>query len=390
MGCSSSKEVNEAEAGTAAGSKADPGAASGGSGRKASEPLSPAKVEVTLDANQSTRVKELFTTWDIDASGKLELAAFIGAVTKVGPHQTKVLAQLQDMDVDHDGFVTEAEWLLWFTATAGTLNAGEFNLIMEEMQTSAEEMVTLVRCTRLAAESAAEIEAPAAPPPLTGDRLEKVQALFKAWDYEGKGSIDRLKVGASSVSFGPHKSHVLKQLDDMDTDGDNLITLVEMTDFFQAISAELNDAAFAAVVGEMLELASEAATIAACLAMAVAPQVQGAEEEPEAKASLSDARAEQLKALFDLFTKNKDGSIDVALLDQVSIQEGPNATKVLTNLKDMDADKDGKLTFDEMKAFFAAIGASLNEDEFKLIVGEMFDTVEASQLATHLAALAGS
>ena len=278
MGCSSSKEVNEAEAGTAAGSKADPGAASGGSGRKASEPLSPAKVEVNLDANQSTRVKELFTTWDIDASGKLELAAFIGAVTKVGPHQTKVLAQLQDMDVDHDGFVTEAvtnptscpppqsaachlhhshtptacthtpraaahapvrprltqEWLLWFTATAGTLNAGEFNLIMEEMQTSAEEMVTLVRCTRLAAESAAEIEAPAAPPPLAGDRLEKVQALFSAWDYEGKGSIDRLKVGASSVSFGPHKSHVLKQLDDMDTDGDNLITLVEMTDFFQA------------------------------------------------------------------------------------------------------------------------------------------------------------
>jgi len=129
---------------------------------------------------------------------------------------------------------------------------------MEEMQTSAEEMVTLVRCTRLAAESAAEIEAPAAPPPLAGDRLEKVQALFKAWDYEGKGSIDRLKVGASSVSFGPHKSHVLKQLDDMDTDGDNLITLVEMTDFFQAISSELNDAAFVAVVGEMLELASEA------------------------------------------------------------------------------------------------------------------------------------
>ena len=158
----------------------------------------------------------------------------------------------------------------------------------------------------------------------------------------------------------------------------------------QAISSELNDAAFIAVVGEMLELASEAATIAACLAMAVAPAVQGMEEEPEAKATLSDGRAEQLKALFDLFTKNKDGSIDVALLDQVSIKEGPNETKVLSNLKDMDADKDGKLTFDEMKAFFAAIGASLNEDEFKLIVGEMFDTVEASQLATHLAALAGS
>ena len=126
------------------------------------------------------------------------------------------------------------EWILWFTATAGTLNADEFNVIMEEMQSSAEEMVTLVRCTRLAAEGAAEVEVPAASPPLTGERLQKVQALFKAWDYEGKGSIDRLKVGASSVSFGPHKSQVLKQLDEMDTDGDNLVTLTEMTDFFQA------------------------------------------------------------------------------------------------------------------------------------------------------------
>ena len=110
MGCASSKDVNEAAAGTAADdgkAQAATGAAADGSSRKPSEPLSPAKVEVTLDANQSTRVKELFTTWDIDASGKLELAAFIGAVIKVGPHQTKVLAQLQDMDADKDGFVTK-------------------------------------------------------------------------------------------------------------------------------------------------------------------------------------------------------------------------------------------------------------------------------------------
>ena len=117
---------------------------------------------------------------------------------------------------------------------------------------------------------------------------------------------------------------------------------------------------------------------------------QSAEEEPQAKASLSEERAEQLKALFDLFPKNKNGSIDVKLLDQVSIKEGPNETKVLSNLKDMDADKDGELTFEEMKAYFAAVGASLNDDEFKLIVSEMFNTVEASQLATQLAALADS
>ena len=74
------------------------------------------------------------------------------------------------------------------------------------------------------------------------------------------------------------------------------------------------------------------------------------------------------------------------LLDQGAIKEGPNETKVLSNLKDMDADMDGMLTFEEMKAYFAAVGASLNDDEFKLIVGEMFNTVEASQLAAQLAA----
>ena len=89
----------------------------------------------------------------------------------------------------------------------------------------------------------------------------------------------------------------------------------------------------------MLEVAGEAATIAACVAMAAAPATQSAEEEPQAKASLSEERAEQLKALFDLFPKNKNGSIDVQLLDQVAIKEGPNETKVLSNLKDMDADK---------------------------------------------------
>jgi len=394
MGCSGSKDAYEPAAATAGNQKAEAGETSKDSGKQAPEgdAVSDSTVVITLDAGKSAQVGSLFSTWDLDATGKLELAVFSGVVMKVGPHQTKVLARLTDMDIDHDGFVTKEEWLTWFTATAGTLNADEFNLVMEEMQVSAEEMVTLIRCTRLAAESADEIEAPAAAPPLTGERLEKVQALFKAWDFEGKGGIDRLKVGQSSVSFGPHKSHVLKQLESMDTDGDNVISLAEMTAFFQAISVELNDASFDSVIGEMLELAGMAATIAACLEHAVAPpaQAQEADQEPGAKATLSAAREELVQNLFDLFPKDTGGSIDVASLDQVVIKEGPNPTKVLSSLKDMDADKDGKLTFIEMKDFFAAIGAALNETEFNLILGEMVGTIEATQLATQLAALADS
>ena len=216
MGCSGSKDATEPPAANAGGQKE-------ASAKKLSdgEVLSDSKVEITLDADKSTRVKSLFTTFDMDDSGKLELAAFTGAVVQVGPHQTKVLDRLTDMDIDHDGFVTKEvgcppvplnpycsaaaptctppatlhppallrslqEWLTWFTATAGKLNTEEFNLIMEEMHATAEEMVTLIRCTRLAAESVAEIEAPAAAPPLTGERLAKVQALFSAWDVEAR------------------------------------------------------------------------------------------------------------------------------------------------------------------------------------------------------------
>ncbi len=56
----------------------------------------------------------------------------------------------------------------------------------------------------------------------------------------------------------------------------------------------------------------------------------------------------------------------------------------------MDANGDGKLEFDEMVEFFAAIGAALSDDEFELIVGEMVETCESAQLAAQLAALANS
>ena len=40
--------------------------------------------------------------------------------------------------------------------------------------------------------------------------------------------------------------------------------------------------------------------------------------------------------------------IDMAALEQVTVQQGPKEAKLLTDLKAMDADGDGKLTFDEM------------------------------------------
>ena len=151
--------------------------------------------------------------------------------------------------------MSRQEWLKWFTATAGMLNPEEFDMVMTEMTDAADNMVALIRCTRLAAEAAAEtpaevIESPRAVeevPKLEGERLAKVEALFKEWDFESKGEIDRVKVSASAVKFGPHKSRLFHQLEQMDTDGDNIISLDEMKIFFQVVSPQLTDENFAAV-----------------------------------------------------------------------------------------------------------------------------------------------
>ena len=70
--------------------------------------------------------------------------------------------------------------------------------------------------------------------PLSAERIAAVKALFDAWDIDGSGSIDRRKLtGVSEVSFGPFHAQVFKQIEEMDADGDQLVTLEEMLSFFQ-------------------------------------------------------------------------------------------------------------------------------------------------------------
>jgi len=342
-------------------------------------------------------VVELFKHWDIDATKKLELSAFTSASMQVGPHESKLLARLADMDLDKDGFITDEEWLKWFTATAGMLNPEEFDMVMTEMTDAADNMVALIRCTRLAAEAAAEtpaevIESPRAVeevPKLEGERLAKVEALFKEWDFESKGEIDRVKVSASAVKFGPHKSRLFHQLEQMDTDGDNIISLDEMKIFFQVVSPQLTDENFAAVIAEMEELAGEARVIAMAVAMAEeAPTELLEAAEPVVKPTLAPSRQELLGKLFGLFTEKSDDTIDVVNLEKCTIKEGPHEKKLLTDLKSMDANSDGKLSLDEMTDYFAVLGVGLSDEEFELIIGEMVDVCSTNQLAAQLAAFA--
>jgi len=345
-----------------------------------------------LDAAGLKRVVDLFKLWDIDSAGKLELKAFTEASMQVGSHEVKLLSRLADMDFDGDGFITDEEWQKRFTAMAGALSADEFDLVMTEMGDAADNMVALIRCTRLAAEADAvpADTSEAAPAELTGDRIAAVEKLFKAWDFEDKGSIDKKKVTEAAVSFGPNKSRMMQQLESMDTDGDGVVTLTEMKVFFQVVSPNLSDGDFAAVIGEMEELAAEAATIASCLMLAAADPTVEMDAAEIVKPTLPTTRQELLGKLFGLFTEDPTQSIDVANLEKCTIKEGPHETKLLKDLKTMDANSDGQLTLEEMTDYFAVLGLSLSDDEFELIIGEMFTVCSNNQLAAQLAAFAAS
>lgn len=116
MGCGPSKEPSTAADPSSIGAaKQEEKAADTPPAQPAAEAPAPAAGETPrsayiagkLDPEAEKRVTELFKHWDIDGGKKLELAAFTGASMQLGPHESKLLARLADMDLDKDGYITD-------------------------------------------------------------------------------------------------------------------------------------------------------------------------------------------------------------------------------------------------------------------------------------------
>ena len=80
----------------------------------------------------------------------IEIKALKGVTVNVGPQESQVLSQLIAMDYNGDGFVEASEWETYFGTTAGVLSDSEFQVIMDDLRASGEQMVTILRCTKLA------------------------------------------------------------------------------------------------------------------------------------------------------------------------------------------------------------------------------------------------
>ena len=337
-----------------------------------------------LTSNQLDRVKSLFADFDIDSKGSIKISDLSGAVVKVGPIESNVLSQLKAMDFNGDGTVDADEWQQFFEATAGTLSASEFDVIMKDLSEAGIDMITVLKCTRLAASAATDATAPtsaddAALAELPASRKAAVEALFDAWDFGGEGRVNLSKVASASLQIGPREDKILSDLATMDVDHDGFVTKEEMLQFFGAASPMLSDGEFDQVTSEMSELAHTAKNIAEMLALAAAPVTVSADE--SALPPLSEARAQLVKELYLKYAPSVEVAIDLSRLQgDCKTEIGPSKHTLLESLAAMDANGDSLVVYDEMVSYFNAVGSVLSDDEFDATLSELASSAAMAQL----------
>lgn len=372
---------------------------------KAGQPVFVRPDGAGLDPKKLQVVRQLFKDWDIDGKGMIEIKALKGVTVNVGPQESQVLSQLIAMDYNGDGFVEAAEWETYFGSTAPSLTDAEFQVIMDDLRTSGEAMVTILRCTKLAGQSttgpttvssddAAAAEAELAGMTLSDSRKEKVVELFKLWDVHKDGKIAYKTLNSTGVQVGPKEHKVLDDLGRMDTDGDEVVTLTEMMVFFGACSEVMSDDEFDTIMADMSDVASTTNGVAKMIAMTeqsvreagIVSEGEEAEPPPE----LSAEREELVKALFEAFSPSVAEPIAIKSLEMdTKTNVGPAKESVLSNLIAMDSNGDGMLEYGEMKDYFAVCGSVLNDDEFNMVLSDMRDTATTAQMiktATSMAA----
>jgi len=110
------------------------------------------------------------------------------------------------------------------------------------------------------------------------------------------------------------------------------------------------------------------------------------EEEEEEEAAefppLTEARTALLQQLYGVFATDADKSTILmsGLTCDAKIELGPATFTPLEFMEVMDENKDGKVTFAEMCAYFTVVGAELDDASFDLIVNEMIDAASTKKL----------
>jgi len=362
----------------------DGAAAQAGETAAATPPLEDAKAE---------RVTKLFGKWDFLANGMLPLDMLDQATVDVGPRKSHVMSELRKMDINGDGYVEQKEWVSYFTEIAANLSDPEFELVISDLEDQGEELVTIARCTAIAKEGDADEDLPDGMAEglgeLPAERQAQVQALWDAFDFEGSGRIDREKLETATVSVGSREAKVFANLKDMDLDGDRVVTQDEMFTYFKFVSGGLSDSEFTLIVEEMTEFAIVAAAVAANLKIAMALTgadfgsggggEDGDDATVEQPLQISKARYALCSSLFDVFDPTHAPIELSKLTADCTVDVGAYKANVMSAMKDMDINGDGKVEFQELIDYFTVVGEKMSDDEFEGLVSNLIDNAHTAK-----------
>lgn len=338
-----------------------------------------------LEPKTRDMVVTLFKDWDFKGDGKIPLTQLQGGTIEVGPNEQKAMGYLAGMDSNGDGFVEEGEWIYYFTAIYNTLDHSEFAAIYDELKEKGDDMVTIMRCTAIAAQQApvGDEDLSEMPDALPEGRAGDVQKLWEAWESDGKISIEEM--GSTEIGVGNLPITVLKDLKAMDFDDDKFVTRDEMEMYFAVASPTLPDKQWEAIMSVMLEGAEIVRTLKLaeevknnCGVGENGDEDDAAEEPPP----LDEQRLARIKKLFAAFDLEGTGApIKLSAMGDTKTTMGPHVTNLLLGLKKMDVDNDGYVTYDEMVQYFQAAGQMLDDSEYGILMDEMIDSATAQQYA---------
>ena len=200
-------------------------------------------------------VDELFAVWDFDKKGAISREAAGSAAMSAGPVATQPLKYLEEMDADGDNQVTYDEMLGFFTLASPQLGDVDFSTIIDSLMEVAETAAVVASAVKaaeprpVAASDDGGGGAPSAAP-LAAGRSAALRELFDVFKPTD-GAIALAGLAGVNMKAGAAEIKLLKELGDMDFDGDGLLTFDEMCGYFAQVGTALNDEEFDLIVEEM-------------------------------------------------------------------------------------------------------------------------------------------
>jgi len=200
-------------------------------------------------------VEQLFTAWDFDGNGTINLESF-GSDVLVGPKKEKVFAQLEKMDVNGDGGIDRGEMELYFGLLKMDTSEATFKEALSEMAHAASKEKDVDTFMRLNAEYNQQgiatddgTETADEAPELSAERAADVRELYLYFSPDVARPIKIASIAETKVDIGPVKEDaLLSSMAHMDLNGDGLLEYGEMVQYFRAVSAEMSDSDLAVVL----------------------------------------------------------------------------------------------------------------------------------------------